>query len=165
MALLVKFLPFMKHSDRRIQYWQFHNYLCLGDPKSQGINNHGIGLSFSRTIPASALYASVNWVIMCSCNGLSPVRRQAITWTNAGSLSIGLLGTNFCEIWIGILPFLFKKIHLKMSSAKIAAILSGGGGGGGGFGGWVWVGGGGGRGGVGGGGDLLAPVRFGWNFR
>ena len=43
--------------------------------------------------PPSA--ASVNWAIIGSGNGLSPIRRQAITWTNAGLLSIGLLGTNF----------------------------------------------------------------------
>ena len=35
-------------------------------------------------------------------NGLSPVQRQAITWTNAGLLSIRLLGTNFGEIRIRI---------------------------------------------------------------
>ena len=57
-------------------------------------------------------------------NSLSPVRRQAITWTNAGLLSIGVLGTNFSEIWISILSFPFKKMHLKLSSAKMAAILS-----------------------------------------
>ena len=33
-------------------------------------------------------------------NGLAPVRRQAITWTNAGLLSIRPLGTNFSEIRI-----------------------------------------------------------------
>ena len=52
-------------------------------------------------------------------NGLSPVRRQAVIWTNSGLLSIGRLRTNFSEIWIGILPFSFWKIHLKMSSAKM----------------------------------------------
>ena len=36
------------------------------------------------------MYASVNGVSIGSDNGLSPVRRQAITWTNAGLLSIGL---------------------------------------------------------------------------
>ena len=36
--------------------------------------------------------APVNWVSIGSGNGLSPVRRQTITWTNAGLLSIGLLG-------------------------------------------------------------------------
>ena len=53
-----------------------------------------------------------------SDNGLSPGRRQAIIWTNAGILLIGPLGTNFSEILIGIQTFLFKKMHLKMSSAK-----------------------------------------------
>ena len=66
----------------------------------------------------------MNWVIICSGNGLSPVRRQAITWTNIGLLSIWLLGTNFSEIWIEIPSFSFKKMHLQMSSAKLAAILS-----------------------------------------
>ena len=58
-----------------------------------------------------------------------------MTWTNAGLLSIGLLGTNFSEVRIGILSFSFKEMHLKLSSAKMAANLSTGGGGGGGGGG------------------------------
>ena len=53
-----------------------------------------------------------------SDNGLSPVRCQAIIWTNAGILLIGPLGTNFSEILIGIQTISFKKMHLKMSSAK-----------------------------------------------
>ena len=53
-----------------------------------------------------------------SDNGLSPGRRQAIVWTNAGILLIGPLGTNFSEILIEIYTFLFKKMQLKMSSAK-----------------------------------------------
>ena len=68
----------------------------------------------------------VNWVTIGSGNGLSPVQHQAITRTNASLLSIGLLRTNFSEILIRILQFSFKKINLKMSSAKTAAILSGG---------------------------------------
>ena len=63
------------------------------------------------------------WTGSAINNGLSPVRRQAITWTNATILSIGLLGTNFSEIRIGILSFQFKKIHFKLSSATMAAIL------------------------------------------
>ena len=63
-------------------------------------------------------YASVNWVSIGSGNGLSPVRRQAITWTNAGLLSFGPLGTNFSEMRIKIQDFSFTKAHLKMSSAK-----------------------------------------------
>ena len=45
-------------------------------------------------------------------------RRQAIIWTNAGILLIEPLGTNFSEILIRIQAFSFKKMHLKMSSAK-----------------------------------------------
>ena len=56
--------------------------------------------------------------IIGSDNGLSPGRRQAIIWTNAGILFIGPLETNFIEILIGIQTFSFKKMHLKMSSAK-----------------------------------------------
>ena len=51
-------------------------------------------------------------------NGLSPGRRQAIIWTNAGMLLIGPLGTNFGEILIEICTFSFKKMHSNMSSAK-----------------------------------------------
>ena len=54
-----------------------------------------------------------------SDNGLSPGRRQTITWTNVGILLIGPLGTNFSEILIGIETFSFRKKHLKMSSAKL----------------------------------------------
>ena len=55
---------------------------------------------------------------IASDNGLSPGRRQAIIWTNAGMLSIGPLGTNFSEILSEIHTFSFKKMRLKMSSAK-----------------------------------------------
>ena len=54
-----------------------------------------------------------------SDNGLSPGRRQANIWTNAGILSIGSLGTNFSEILIEIYTFSFKKMHLKMSFGKL----------------------------------------------
>ena len=51
-------------------------------------------------------------------NGLSPERRQATIWTNAGILLIGPLGTNFSEILIEIQTLSLKKIRLKMSFAK-----------------------------------------------
>ena len=49
-----------------------------------------------------------------SDNGLSPGRRQAIIWTNAGIL----LGTSFSEIVIEFYTFSFKKMHSKMSYGK-----------------------------------------------
>ena len=59
-----------------------------------------------------------NLTIIGSDNGLSPGRRQAIIWTNAGILLIGPLGTNFREISIEMQTFSFKKMCLKVSSAK-----------------------------------------------
>ena len=56
--------------------------------------------------------------IIASDNALSPGRRQAIIWNIAGILSIELLETNFSEILIEILTFSFKKMRLKVSSAK-----------------------------------------------
>ena len=56
--------------------------------------------------------------IIGSENGLSPGRRQAIIWTNAGVLLIGTLGTNFNEILIEIRKFSFKKMGLNVSFAK-----------------------------------------------
>ena len=69
------------------------------------------------------IYASVNYTIICSDNSLSPGRRQAIIWNNAGLLLIGTLGTNFSEIFIEIKTFSLRNSHLKVSSAKVAAIL------------------------------------------
>ena len=70
------------------------------------------------------IYASVNWCIIGSDNGLSPVRRQAITWTSDESLSIGLLGTHFSQILIEIQTFSLKKMHLKISSVKWGYFVS-----------------------------------------
>ena len=59
-----------------------------------------------------------NLNIIGSDNGLSPDRRQAIIWTNARILLIRTLGTTFNKILSEIRTFSFKKMHLKMSSAK-----------------------------------------------
>ena len=68
--------------------------------------------------PSDAYICIGKLTIIGSDNGLSPDRRQAIIWTNAGLLLIGPLGTNFSEILIKILTFSFKKMRLKVSSAK-----------------------------------------------
>ena len=70
------------------------------------------------------LVPHINRVSISSDNGLLPMQGQAITWINAGLLSIGLLGTYFSEIWIRILWLSFKKMQLKMLSANMADILS-----------------------------------------
>ena len=56
--------------------------------------------------------------IISSDNGLSPGWCQAIIWTNAGILLIRTLGTTLSEILSEIHIFSFKKMHLKMLSAK-----------------------------------------------
>ena len=66
----------------------------------------------------------VKLTIIGSDNGLSPGRRQAIIWTNAGILLIQPLRTNFSEILIGIQTSSFKKINLKMASAKWRPFVS-----------------------------------------
>ena len=66
-----------------------------------------------------------NLTIIGSNNGLSPGRRHAFIWTNAGILLIGPLGINFSEILIEINTFSFNKMHLKMSSAKWRLFLVG----------------------------------------
>ena len=49
------------------------------------------------------IQVSINYLaIIGSDTGLSPVRRQAFIWSNTGLLLIGLLGTNFSEIWTEI---------------------------------------------------------------
>ena len=53
-----------------------------------------------------------------SANGLSPDRRQAIIWTNAGILLIRTLGINISDFLSEIRAFSFKKMRLKMSSGK-----------------------------------------------
>ena len=63
--------------------------------------------------------------IIGSDNGLSPERRQAIIWTNAGILLIGPLETNFSEIFFAIKTFSLKKIRFNMSSAKCCSFRLG----------------------------------------
>ena len=79
----------------------------------------------SCTKPSKCFNSSPSHAIyMHQRTGSALVWRQAITWTNVGLLSIGLLGTNFSEIQIGILSFSCKKIHLILPAAKMVAILS-----------------------------------------
>ena len=55
----------------------------------------------------------VTWFSIGTDNGLLPIQRLAIIYTNTGLLLIGPLGTNFSEIAIKIQNFSFMKMHLK----------------------------------------------------
>ena len=108
------------------------NMICQEWLVSHEKNGMSVSSTWQNTYStwdAMELYALTHWgrvthicvgnlTIIGSDNGLSPGRRQAIIWTNAGILLIGHWGTNFSEILIGIQTFSFKKMHLKMSSAK-----------------------------------------------
>ena len=71
------------------------------------------GTSQSSNTTQCRIYASVNWINIGSGNGLSPIRCQAITWTNAALMSIWPLGTNFSEIWIKTQNVSFSKCTWK----------------------------------------------------
>ena len=80
---------------------------------------------FPAQMASNAENDSIWWTIIGSDNGLSPGGRQAIIWASAGILLIRWVGTNFSEILCGIYVFSFKKMHLKMSSAKWRQLLLG----------------------------------------
>ena len=52
--------------------------------------------------PSDAYMRVTKLTVIGSDNALSPARRQAISWSNAGILSLGHMGTNFREITIEI---------------------------------------------------------------
>ena len=96
-------------SNSLISMWPVFKAQCfvehVHDSHTQGLQD----LINSSSPSAEYMYASVNWIGVSSGNGMSPVRHQAITWTNANLLSIGPLGTNFCEIRIKMQNFHLRK--------------------------------------------------------
>ena len=87
------------------------NYVGDKDPTTQ----HGYCLTHWGRVTHICVS---DLTIIGSDNSLSPGRRQAIIRTNAEILLIRPLGTNFSEISIKIQIFSFKKMRLKVSSAK-----------------------------------------------
>ena len=71
-----------------------------------------------QSSPTCCIYASANWINICSSNGLSTVRRQVIIWTNVELLSTGPIGLNSSEIGIKMHNLSYMKLDLKMPSAK-----------------------------------------------
>ena len=66
--------------------------------------------------PGDAYVRFSSRFIFGSDNGLSPIRRQSITWSNADLLSNGPAGTNQRGILIEIQTFPLKKMHIKIVS-------------------------------------------------
>ena len=69
------------------------------------------------------IYASAEHTNIASDNGLSPVRRQAVIWTSAATLSTRSHLTWFSEI-VCKLKIIVQGNAFALSSAKVAAILS-----------------------------------------
>ena len=69
------------------------------------VNSSPPNAAYMRQLIGSALVHIMNW-------------RQAIIFTNAGSLSNGHLGTKFSESLTKSQNFTFTKMYLKISSAK-----------------------------------------------
>ena len=64
------------------------------------------------------MYTLVNWFIIGSGNGLSPLWHQVTTLTNDDSLVIRSLGPNVCEICIQTYQLSYRNVNVKMPSAK-----------------------------------------------
>ena len=111
----------------------FINDFFYSSTYSDGLNGFRTQWPWVTSTKINRITAGIEWLthwslvthtsvgkltIIDSDNGLSPGRRQAIIWTNAGILLIEPIRTNFEEILIEIHIFSFKKMHLKMSSGK-----------------------------------------------
>ena len=100
-------------------FWRTHGNDCESAPVPLRFHIEHIRTEIRLTHCGRVTHICVSKLfIIGSDNGLSPGRRQAIIWTNAGILLIGPLGTNFNEILVEIITFSFKKMRLKVSSAK-----------------------------------------------
>ena len=113
--------------------WVSHN-LAPHNLKVRGHSNYDFCNQWSPTVSAYDAPLT-HWgrvthicvrklTIIGSENGLSPDRRQAIIWTNAGILLIGPLGTNFSEIFNRNPDIVFQENTLQSAVCKMASILS-----------------------------------------
>ena len=86
-------------------YKTFNWWKCIWECRLWNVS-HFVQGEMSLTHWGRMTYICVSkQTIIGSDNGLSPGRRQAIIWTNAGILLMGTLGTNFSEILILILTY------------------------------------------------------------
>ena len=101
------------------KFIHFHSIKCTWKRRLENVGHFAPASMFELTYWGRVTHICVSKLAIIGLdNGLSPDRRQAIIWTNAGLLLIGPFGTKFSEILIEILTFSFKKMHLKVSSAK-----------------------------------------------
>ena len=106
------------------EYHDFHSWNCIWKCRLRNGGPFCLGLNVLTHWGRVTHICVSKQTKTGSDNGLSPGRRQAIIWTNAGILLIQTLGTNFSEILGEIHSFSFSKMHLKMSAKLIASIWS-----------------------------------------
>ena len=91
------------------------------------IDCNSMQITFFNSSPPSVSYIckgtglALVQVMACRLFGTKPLPEVLNQCWRIGNWTPG---KNFSEIWIRILSFSFKKMHLKMSSATMAAILS-----------------------------------------
>ena len=73
-------------------------------PRGLWVNSSPPSAAYMRQWTGSTLFQ----IMACRLVGAKPLSEPM--------LAIGLLGTNSSEIWIGILPFSFRKIHLPSAT-------------------------------------------------
>ena len=98
--------PCKTYGDNHIQILKSTLWIPLITIQARYLKVHTLNLTHWGRV---TLICVSKLTIIVSDNGLSPCRRQAIIWTNAGILLIGPLGTNFNETSIEIHTFSFKK--------------------------------------------------------
>ena len=107
----------------------FHLMTSSCGPLYLRCQDYGTGIAENYTITSVSTRPLTHWgrethiyvsklTDIGSNNGLSPDRRQAIIGINTRILVIRTIGTNFSDILSEIYTFSFKKMHVKMSSAK-----------------------------------------------
>ena len=103
-----------------MKVWDWPIYIKIAEIADAGaLLMHWSYVSLALTHWGRATHICVSKLtVIGSDNGLMPGPRQAMIWTNTEILLIEPLGTNFSENLIGIQTFSFKKMHLKMLSAK-----------------------------------------------
>ena len=107
----------LKDNIRHGNLWIIYVFIWICASHKQTARDSGHAASLTHWGRVTHICVSKLTIIVPD-KGLSPDRRQAIIWINAGRLLNRTSGTKFREILSEIHKFPFKKMQLKMSSAK-----------------------------------------------
>ena len=115
--------PAQKASNaENVSIWWHHGEGNMNEQTNEVMGNN-IFQVFSSLLPGNTIWCQWTRDTFGSANGLSPVWRPDIIWTNAELLPNRPVRTNFNEIWTNI-QFSYKNRHLKVASVKWRLFLS-----------------------------------------